>query len=41
MIHEALRLGDTRFYGTLVAFRVGPMLAMIGITRADPKSDTR
>src|SRR5262249_48204563 len=36
---EALRLGSTRFYGTVVVFRVGPVLGSVGITRADASSD--
>src|SRR5262249_52017845 len=41
LIRETLRLGDTRFYGTLVAFRSGRLLGSVGITRADSKSETQ
>jgi hypothetical protein len=41
LIREALRLGDTHYNGTLVVFRSGPLLASVGITRADAGADAR
>jgi hypothetical protein len=41
LVRESLQLGDTRYYGTLVLFRRGPLLGSVGITRADGSSASR
>ena len=41
LVRETLRLGVTRYHGTLVFFRVGTLLGSVGITRADAAPETR
>jgi hypothetical protein len=39
VIRESLRLGDARFHGTVVVFRLGKLMGSVAVTRADARSD--